>query len=71
MPFKIVEDVLRTGVFRASGQPVDYSGIVEEAFAPLRSATLSLMGEKWHSGATVDVIYLSGGGAELVLREVQ
>jgi len=71
MPFKLVEEVLRTGVFRANGQPVDYSGIVEEALAPLRSATLSLMSEKWHGGATVDVIYLSGGGAELVYDEVR
>ncbi len=71
MPFKLVEEVLRTGVFRANGQPVDYSGIVEEALAPLRSATLSLMSEKWHGGATVDVIYLSGGGAELVYEEVR
>jgi len=71
MPFKLVEEVLRTGVFRANGQPVDYSGMVEEALAPLRSATLSLMSEKWHGGATVDVIYLSGGGAELVYEQVR
>jgi len=71
MPFKLVEEVLRTGVFRANGQPVDYSGMVEEALAPLRSATLSLMSEKWHGGATVDVIHLSGGGAELVYEQVR
>ncbi len=67
MPYKIVEHVLRTGIFRASGEPVDYSAEVEEALAPLRSATLNLMSEKWQRGTTVDVIYLSGGGAELVL----
>jgi len=71
MPFKLVEEVLRTGIFHANGQPVDYSGIVEEALAPLRSATLSLMSEKWHGGATVDVIYLSGGGAAYVFDEVR
>lgn len=65
MPFKIVEEVLRTEIFHANGQPVDYSEIVEEALAPLRSATLNLMSEKWQRGTTVDVIYLSGGGAEL------
>lgn len=70
MPYKIVEDVLRTGHFRASGEWVDYRAEVEEALAPLRSATLNLLSEKWKTGATVDVIYLSGGGAELVLREV-
>ena len=71
MPFKIVEEVLRTGIFHANGQPVDYSEIVEEALAPLRSATLNLMSEKWQRGTTVDVIYLSGGGAELVVEEVR
>ena len=71
MPFKIVEEVLRTGIFHANGQPVDYSEIVEEALAPLRSATLNLMSEKWQRGTTVDVIYLSGGGAELVVEDVR
>jgi len=49
---------------------VDYSSEVEEALAPLRSATLNLLSEKWKAGTTVDVVYLSGGGAELVLRDV-
>jgi plasmid segregation protein ParM len=66
MPYKIVEHVLRTGIFRASGEPVDYRTEVEEALATLRSATLNLMSEKWQRGTNVDVIYLSGGGAELV-----
>ncbi len=66
MPFKIVEDTLRTGHARISGEGVDYSAEVREALEPLRSATINLMGEKWKAGKTVDVIYLSGGGAELV-----
>jgi hypothetical protein len=70
MPYKIVEQVLRTGMFTASGKPIDYSHEVEEALAPLRSATLGLMSEKWQRGTTVDVIYLSGGGAELVYEQV-
>jgi plasmid segregation protein ParM len=71
MPFKIVEEVLRTGVFHANGQPVNYHEVVEEALAPLRSATLNLISEKWQRGTIVDVIYLSGGGAELVVNEVR
>ena len=71
MPFKIVEEVLRTGIFHANGQPVDYSEIVQEALTPLRSATLNLMSEKWQRGTTVDVVYLSGGGAELVVKDVR
>ena len=70
MPYKIIEQVLKTGIFTASGTPVDYSAEVEEALSPLRSATLNLLSEKWQRGTTVDVIYLSGGGAELVYEQV-
>ncbi len=66
MPYKVIEQVLRTAEFRAHGELVDFSAEVEEALGPLRSATLSLLGEKWKSGANVDVILLCGGGAELV-----
>ena len=70
MPYKIIEQVLRTGIFTASGKPIDYSAEVEDALSPLRSATLNLMSEKWQRGTTVDVIYLSGGGAELVYEQI-
>lgn len=66
IPFKMIESVLRTAQFRARGEVVDYSEAVQEALEPLRSATLNLMSEKWKTGTTIDVIYLSGGGAELV-----
>ena len=70
MPFKIVEEVLRTGIFHANGQPVDYRDVVQDALTPLRSATLNLLSEKWQRGTIVDVIFLSGGGAELVYEDV-
>ncbi len=71
MPFKIIEEVLRTGVFHANGQPIVYHDVVEEALAPLRSATLNLLSEKWQRGTTVDVVYLSGGGAQLVINDIK
>ena len=43
---------------------------VEEALQPLRSAALNLMSEKWQRGTTIEVIYLAGGGAELVMEDV-
>lgn len=70
MPFKIVEQVLCSGVFHANGEPISYHAMVDEALQPLRSATLNLMSEKWQRGATVDVIYLAGGGAYLVSDEI-
>lgn len=71
IPFKLVEEVLQSGIFRANGEPVSYEEVVEAALAPLRSATLNLMGEKWQRGTTLDVIYLSGGGAALVSEAVK
>lgn len=71
VPFRLIEQTLKTGIFTASGKPIDYSREVEEALQPLRSATLNLMSEKWQRGTTVDVIYLSGGGAELVYEQVR
>lgn len=62
----LVESVLRTGCFRASGKVVDYKHEVQAALEPLRSATLNLMAEKWKAAKHIDVIYLSGGGAALV-----
>jgi hypothetical protein len=67
---RLVETVLRTGKFRAKGEVIDYGEAVESALEPLRSATLNLMSDKWKAGTTVDVIYLSGGGAELVYEAV-
>ncbi|MEO1644342.1 MAG: ParM/StbA family protein [Chloroflexota bacterium] len=71
IPFGMIEQVLKTGYFTASGKTIDYRTEVEEALQPLRSATLNLMSEKWQRGTTVDVIYLAGGGAELVFEEVR
>lgn len=71
IPFGMIEQVLKTGYFTASGKTIDYRAEVEEALQPLRSATLNLMSEKWQRGTTVDVIYMAGGGAELVFPDVK
>jgi hypothetical protein len=64
--YRDVEALLRTGQFIAYGEPVDYAVQVEETLEPLRSATLNLMQDKWQTGVHIDVIYVTGGGAELV-----
>lgn len=70
IPFSMIDQTLRTGIFTASGHPISYRAEVEEALQPLRSAALNLMSEKWQRGTTVEVIYLAGGGAELVMEDV-
>lgn len=66
MSTKVIERLLRTGYFQSHGEPVDYRREVQEALEPLRSATVNLMGEKWKTGANVEIIFLAGGGAALV-----
>lgn len=70
MSFKAIEETLRTGYFRARGEIVDYRADVNEALAPLRSATMGLLSERFGAGVALDVIYVSGGGAELVYRDI-
>ncbi|MFZ4814789.1 MAG: hypothetical protein ACOYL5_09645 [Phototrophicaceae bacterium] len=67
---RFIEETLRNGTITIAGQPMAYHRQVEEALEPLRNATLNLMREKWGAAKTVDVIYLSGGGAELVYDQV-
>lgn len=70
MPYKKIEETLRTGYCKAFGENLDYRDLVDEALAPLRYATLGLLNDKFKAGAGVDVLYLSGGGAELVFNDV-
>lgn len=69
--YKTVETILRTGCARVGEQTVNFQDDVETALQPLRAATLNLMGDKWQVGKSVDVIYLAGGGAELVFDAVK
>lgn len=71
IPPRLLEGVLQTGVFTARGMVIDYRAVVEQALEPLRGAILNLMSDKWKTGATLDVIYLSGGGAPLVAGAVK
>jgi hypothetical protein len=66
IPHKIIAQTLQTKCFTAFGKPVDFSAEVDSALEPLLSATENLLSEKWQTGASIDVIYVSGGGAPLV-----
>ena len=69
--YRDVERTLRTGCYTAFGEKIDYSAEVATALEPLRSATLNLLSEKWRGAAAIDVIYVSGGGAEVVFETIQ
>lgn len=69
---RTIDAVLKNACISVHGKPsIPYNDEVEQALAPLRSATLTLMNAKWKTGAFVDVIYVSGGGAELVIDDIK
>lgn len=68
---KVIESTLRTGCVRVSGDVQRYDDEVAAALEPLRSATLDLIGATWRQGKNVDVIYVSGGGAALVIDSIK
>jgi hypothetical protein len=69
--YKDVETILRKRCIRAFGEPVDFSEEVLTGVTTLRDATLQLMSDKWGNGATVDVIYVAGGGAGLIIDDIK
>lgn len=69
--YRDVESILRSGCIRVRGQEFNYLPEVDQALEPLRAACLNVMGNHWQTGAGVDVIYLSGGGANLVYEVVK
>jgi len=64
---RVVEEVLRTGHLNAFGARQDMRHEVEQALKPLREAVVNLTTERWGRGMNLDVIYLTGGGAPLVV----
>jgi hypothetical protein len=69
--YRDVESILRSGCIRVRGEEFNYMQEVDQALEPLRAACLNIMGNRWQTGAGVDVIYLSGGGASLVYQVVK
>jgi len=68
---KEAENILRTACIRIDGETINYQDVVNEAVEPVKDAALNLMNAKWGTGRTVDAIYLSGGGANLVHRAIK
>lgn len=67
--FEMIEEILIHKVAKISGVLVDFSKWVEEAAKPMVTASLSLMGRTIRKGLEIEIIYLVGGGAELVYKD--
>lgn len=67
-----VEQVLRTGYLQVAGDaPTDYRAERETAVKGLLNGTIGLMNNLWKNGMDIDVIFIAGGGAELVADAVR
>lgn len=63
---KTIEAALRTKTIMAYGERVDLREQVEEWLEPTRIAAVGLATNLWKAGASLDVLWVAGGGAEVV-----
>lgn len=68
--YEQVDKLLRTGMVKISGTPVNYTAQVDEALKPLRDAALALMGRLWGTAKHIDLILLCGGGVTFVDQQI-
>lgn len=68
---KTISEIMTTGVLWAHGEEIDMAGDLERAIDPVRQAAIELMTDKWQAGASVDIIYCSGGGAARAFDDIK
>lgn len=68
---RAIESVLRTGCMDVHGKKQNYGDVVRDAKKTVQTAATQLASEKWQNGLDVDVIFVSGGGAEMVFHDVK
>lgn len=66
-----IETIIQSGCVRVRGKVEDFTPALNDAKTELSEATLNLMGRVWGKAARVDVIYLAGGGAGMVVKAVR
>lgn len=69
--YKDVETIMRSGCVTVRGKMHNYIDVVNEAIDPLRAAVLNKASILWQTAARIDVIYLAGGGAYLIAKDIQ
>lgn len=67
---KTIEQIMRTGCAQVFDKEVHFEDEVKRALAPTRAATLKLMRGLWKRGASLNIIFIVGGGGPLVEDEV-
>lgn len=68
--YRQIEDALLTGCIAVRGKSISIIDEVRDALKPLTNGTLALATRLWQAGTNLDVIYVSGGGAQLVYDDL-
>lgn len=68
---RTIESVLRDQCIVIDGKNIDYTEQVSKALKPLKAAAMSLLGRTFGPGRDIHAIPVSGGGAALVIDDVQ
>jgi plasmid segregation protein ParM len=68
---KDVEMGVKTGYIKVRGQHEDFTEVRNSAVRDLSEAALNLANQVWQAGANIDVIFVTGGGAQLVYEAIQ
>ena len=61
-----IVDIMIAGEVRYYGEPVDLSAVIEATLEPLADQVLAEATQLWDSGAALDAVLVSGGGALLL-----
>lgn len=67
---KTIEQIMRSGCAQVFDKEVHFEDEVDRALAPTRAATLKLMSKLWKRGASLNIIFIVGGGGIPVEEQV-
>jgi plasmid segregation protein ParM len=70
-PSDVIDDLLRTGKVKVRNKPMSHHEDVAEALQPVIDAVIAAMNRLWESGIFIDVIYVVGGGAAVVIDAIK
>lgn len=68
--YQDIEQGVRNGYIKVRGNPEDFTEVRRQAIDDLCASALNLASRVWQAGADLDVIYITGGGANFVLPAI-
>jgi len=69
-PDHLIQNAIIQRQIRYFGEPVDLTPVLGEALPPLADQIIATAGQLWNSGAHLDALLISGGGALLLGNQI-